>query len=155
VYTANLYPPIFFYANNPSELGIPLEEILKTSLRRLNDRDDLVFEGCGRSISVRIEWPGYLPWNNSLLTRDYRKTPGPITKGRLAKNLASCIYKFIEKKKTTRRMEIDADPVWRIGDRRIKYEDLILVSLHHVSQGSWQPQLRLRSQIQGASIRAQ
>jgi hypothetical protein len=55
VYMANLYSPILFYAKNPSELGVPLEEILKTSSRCLDDRDDLVLEGCGRSISVRIE----------------------------------------------------------------------------------------------------
>jgi hypothetical protein len=33
------------------------------------------------------------------------------------------------------------------GPNDVKFEDLVLVSLHHVSQGSWQPQLRLRRQI--------
>ncbi|OJA19775.1 hypothetical protein AZE42_03988 [Rhizopogon vesiculosus] len=94
VYTANLSPPIFFYAE--SELGIALEEIIQTESPRLCDRDDLVFDGSGRSISVRIEWPGYRPWKKQLLTRDYRKTPGPITKARLAKNLARCIRQFIK-----------------------------------------------------------
>ncbi|OAX38971.1 hypothetical protein K503DRAFT_865763 [Rhizopogon vinicolor AM-OR11-026] len=154
VYMANLSPPILFYAENPSELGIALEEIVQTESPRLCDGDDLVLDGSGRSISVRIKWPGYPLWNKQLLTRDYRKTPGPITKARLAKNLARCIRQFIKKMKT-RRMEIDADPVWKIGDRRIRFEDLILVSLHHVSQGSWQPQLRIRRQMQGVSNRAQ
>jgi len=42
-------------------------------------------------------------------------------------------------------MEEDADPRWRIGDgpNDIKLEDLVLVSMHHVSLGSWQPQLWL------------
>lgn len=95
VHTAILSSPIFFYAEKPSELGISLEEILEQNSRRLSDRDDLVFEGGGRSISLRIEWPGYLSWNCQLPTRDYRKTPGPITKARLAKNLATCIRKFV------------------------------------------------------------
>ncbi|KAG2122112.1 hypothetical protein DEU56DRAFT_78395 [Suillus clintonianus] len=153
VHTAILSSPIFFYAEKPSELGISLEEILEKNSRRLSDRDDLVFEGGGRSISLRIEWPGYLSWNCQLPTRDYRKTPGPITKARLAKNLATCIRKFV-RKMATHHMEAGADPMWRISPRRIKFEDLILVSLDHVSQGSWQPQLRLRRQVRGASSRA-
>lgn len=44
------------------------------------------------------------------------------------------------------RMEEDADPRWRVGKGpgRIGLNDLVLVSMHHVSMGSWQPQLRLR-----------
>lgn len=52
VYTAILSPPILFYAENSSELGIALDEI---QTRRLRDKDDVVLQGCGRSISVRIE----------------------------------------------------------------------------------------------------
>lgn len=33
------------------------------------------------------------------------------------------------------------------GPNNVRLEDLILVSLHHVSQGSWQPHLRLRRHI--------
>lgn len=42
-------------------------------------------------------------------------------------------------------MEEDGNPLWRIGDGPddIRLEDLVLVSIHHVSLGSWQPQLRL------------
>jgi len=43
--------------------------------------------------------------------------------------------------------EDDSDARWRVstgpGLNYIRFEDLILVSLHHVSIGSWQPQLRL------------
>ena len=40
----------------------------------------------------------------------------------------------------------EANRRWRVGGTNgIKLEDLILVSMHHVSRGSWQPQLRLRS----------
>lgn len=55
VHAAILSPPILFYVENPFELGILLEEIIKTHSRRLCDRDDTVLEGSGRSISVRIE----------------------------------------------------------------------------------------------------
>lgn len=55
VYAADLSPPILFYVENPSGLGIFLEEIMKTHSQRLCDSDDQVLEGSGRSISVRIE----------------------------------------------------------------------------------------------------
>lgn len=43
-------------------------------------------------------------------------------------------------------LEDDADARWRVGPghEHVKLEDLILVSIHHVSMGSWQPHLRLR-----------
>lgn len=96
VHKANLSSPILFHAEKSSELGIALEEIFKKNPRHLSDRDDIVFEGGGRTISVRIEWPGYPSWVRQLTTRDYRKTPGPITKAKLARNLATCIHKFIQ-----------------------------------------------------------
>ncbi|KAG2042453.1 hypothetical protein BDR03DRAFT_559114 [Suillus americanus] len=152
VHKANLSLPILFFVEKPSELGISLKDVLQKKLRRLSDRDDLVFEGGGQSISVRIEWPGYPSWNRQLPTRDYRKTRGPITKAKLAKHLATCISKFIQEMET-RRMEADSDSMWRISPRHIKFEDLILVSLDHVSQGSWQPRLHLRRQKRGGSSR--
>jgi hypothetical protein len=44
-------------------------------------------------------------------------------------------------------MQVGSDRQWRIGLLDIRVDDIILVSLHHVSQGSWQPQLRLRRTI--------
>lgn len=41
-------------------------------------------------------------------------------------------------------LEVDAERSWKVGTQHIKMEDLILVSLHHVSKGSWQPHFRLR-----------
>lgn len=43
---------------------------------------------------------------------------------------------------------VGAEKIWRVGVQHIKVEDLILVSLHHVSKGSWQPHFRLRRDIQ-------
>lgn len=53
-------------------------------------------------------------------------------------------------------MEDGSDDKWRIGDRPddIKLEDLMLVSIHHVSLGSWQPHLRLRRPLSSIPIRS-
>ncbi|KAG1750050.1 hypothetical protein EDD22DRAFT_916690 [Suillus occidentalis] len=134
VNTAKLSPPIMFYAEKPSELGIALEDILKKNSRRLSDRDDLVFEGGSRSISLRIE-------------KTIARHQAPLLKKNLQKTLLPGIRRFIQK---THRgnMEADPNPMWRISADGIKFEDIILVSLNHVSQGSWQPQLRVRRQAQ-------
>jgi hypothetical protein len=50
-------------------------------------------------------------------------------------------------------MEMEADRRWRVGTRHIRMEDLILVSLHNISKGSWQPQLRLRTPLSEIQLR--
>lgn len=55
MHKAILSSPILFHSKKPSELGIALKEVFKKNPRRLSSRDDLVFEGGGRTISVRIE----------------------------------------------------------------------------------------------------
>ncbi|KAF7965315.1 hypothetical protein HWV62_13934 [Athelia sp. TMB] len=148
---AALSPPILFECTSPLELGLPLDDALKSRTRRLVDRDAKVFEGCGPSVSIRIEWPGVAGWSRQIPTRDFRAPPGPITRAKLAKNVAKCVQRFMVDTQG-RPLEVDgADGEvgaaeaarWRTGSR-VRFEDLILVSLHHVSQGSWQPHLRLR-----------
>ncbi|KAF8845191.1 hypothetical protein BDN67DRAFT_893484 [Paxillus ammoniavirescens] len=138
---------IFFYSQ--SELGISLDDALKQRLKHLDDKDEPMFVGCGPSVSIRLQacsgslWPGYRPWTKQIPTMDFKKSKGPITKIKLAKNIANCVRRFIEAG-DSKAMEPDSDRRWRVGKRNIKVEDLVLVSLHHVSKGSWQPQLRLR-----------
>ena len=44
-----------------------------------------------------------------------------------------------------RPMEEEADPRWRVGPHHITIDDLDIVGLQHVSMGSWQVHLRVRS----------
>ncbi|KAF8557780.1 hypothetical protein OG21DRAFT_1505038 [Imleria badia] len=137
-----LQETIFFRSNDSSELGISLDDALKQRLRHLKDKDDNMFVGCGPSVSIRIQWPGYASWSKQIPTMDFKTPKGPITRAKLAKNIATCIRRFAESVQD-KPMEAESDRKWKIGNRHIKVEDLILVSLHHVSKGSWQPQLRL------------
>ncbi|KAH7907264.1 hypothetical protein BJ138DRAFT_521918 [Hygrophoropsis aurantiaca] len=143
---ASLSPPIVFHVEDPYEWGIPLEDASRMKMKRLIGKEDLMFEDCGPSVSIRIQWPGYDSWTRQIPTKDFRVPKGPITRAKLAKNVANCLRRFIEKK-AKEPMHEDAEKKWRVGPRHIKVEDLILVSLHHISQGSWQPQLRLRRDI--------
>ncbi|KAF7770486.1 hypothetical protein Agabi119p4_6460 [Agaricus bisporus var. burnettii] len=138
--------PIFFWMTGPDECGIPLSDALHSRVKRLRDRDVAVFEGRGPSVSIRLEWPGYRQWSRQIPTKDFRSPPGPITLAKLAKNVAKCVQRFIEDRQHSR-LEDDADPAWRVGlsgPRVITLDDIILVSMYHVSLGSWQPQLRLK-----------
>ena len=51
------------------------------------------------------------------------------------------------KKMLNKPLEAGAERGWKVGRQHIEVEDLILVSLHHVSKGSWQPQFRLRRDV--------
>jgi hypothetical protein len=119
-----------------------------------------------------FQWPGYRQWSRQIPTKDFRSPPGPITIAKLAKNVAKCVQRFMLvstsslchsfsfqltrqlKDRKMLPMEEGAEEKWRIGDRPndIKVEDLMLVSIHHVSLGSWQPQLRLRRPRSVSSI---
>jgi len=142
-----LSSPIVFKAEEPHEWGIALDDALKCRTKRLLDKDALMFDGCGPSVSIQLEWPG-APWSRQIPTKDFRSPPGPITRAKLAKNIAKCVQRFI--KDTQGKNISDEEDInafrFRVGTgpSDVKLEDLILVSLHHVSQGSWQPHLRLR-----------
>ncbi|KAJ8595632.1 hypothetical protein M405DRAFT_320757 [Rhizopogon salebrosus TDB-379] len=141
---ANLKEPIIFITTHPDQWGIALEDALRARMKELHGRDDQMFEDCGPSVSIRLQWPGYRAWTKQIPTMDFKSPKCPITKGKLAKNIANCVKRFIEDKEKER-MEMEADRRWKVGTRYIRMEDLMLVSLHHISKGSWQPQLRLRT----------
>ncbi|KAF9054426.1 hypothetical protein BJ165DRAFT_714621 [Panaeolus papilionaceus] len=139
-----LDPPLYFYTEHPDQCGISLKDALQFRTKNLRDRDMVVFQNRGPSVSIRLEWPGYRQWSRQIPTKDFRSPPGPITLAKLAKNVAKCVQRFMQDRKSLP-MEEDGNPLWRIGDGPddIRLEDLVLVSIHHVSLGSWQPQLRL------------
>ncbi|OBZ73112.1 hypothetical protein A0H81_06650 [Grifola frondosa] len=138
-----LAEPIMFIMQNPEACGIVLRDALTSKFMRLVGREDLMFEGRGPSVSIRLMWPGYAPWSRQIPTRDFRTPPLPITRSKLAKNVAKTIQRFISDMHK-RPMEDGADPRWRVGEGRITVDDLVLVGLENVSMGSWQAHVRLR-----------
>jgi hypothetical protein len=43
-----------------------------------------------------LKWPCYRSWSNQIPTRDFRNPPGPITREKLAKNIAKQVERFIK-----------------------------------------------------------
>jgi len=79
-------------------------------------------------------------------SHNWRRTKGLITKEKLAQSLAKTTGQFIENV-SNKPLEIGAERSWKVGTQHIGVEDLILVSLHNVSKGSWQPHFRLRRNV--------
>ena len=109
----SLSAPIVFVTKEPLEWGISLEDIRNGNTQRLVDRNDLVLQDCGPSVSIRInvseqpssvmglmtvahQWPGYSPFKCQISSRNWRKMKGPITKAKLAQSLAKTTGRFIE-----------------------------------------------------------
>ncbi|KAF8420345.1 hypothetical protein L210DRAFT_3425104 [Boletus edulis BED1] len=142
----SLSAPIVFVTKEPLEWGISLEDVRNGKTLHLVDKDAPVLGDCGPSIYIRINWPGYPSFKRQISSRNWRKMKGPITKAKLAQNIAKTTSQFIEKM-SNKPLEVGAERSWKVGPQHIKLEDLILVSLHHVSKGSWQPQFRLRRDV--------
>ncbi|KAK7687935.1 hypothetical protein QCA50_009154 [Cerrena zonata] len=138
-----LEQPIMFYVSGPDGLGISCRDALSSRFIRLRDRDDQMFINRGPSVSIRVQWPGYPAWSRQIPTRDFRTPPGPITRAKLAKNVAKTVDRFIIEN-SQKPMEDDADSRWRVGNDHISVDRLEIVGLQHVSMGSWQVHLRLR-----------
>lgn len=141
-----LEPPIMFFLQGPAECGIPLRDALTGKYIRLAGRDDPMFRERGPSVSIRLRWPGYGNWSRQIPTKDFRSPPCPITRSKLAKNIARTVERFI-KEKSRASMDTDEDPNWKVGPGHITIDDLVLVGLQHVSKGSWQCHLRLNRSL--------
>ncbi|KAI0334506.1 hypothetical protein GY45DRAFT_1242225 [Cubamyces sp. BRFM 1775] len=138
----DLEAPILFWIHSPEGLGIPLKDAITSRFVKLQGRDDPMFEGRGPSVSIRLNWPGYPPWSRQIPTRDFRSPPQPVTRAKLARNVAKTIKRFIEDMEN-RDLEDPTQSKWRVGKNAIRLDDLVLVGLQHVSMGSWQAHLRV------------
>ncbi|CDO77674.1 hypothetical protein BN946_scf184969.g25 [Trametes cinnabarina] len=146
---AELEGPIFFWTlftdgsgRTFKTLGIPLLDAFNSRFVDLMDRDDPMFQERGPQVSIRINWPGYAPWGRQIPTRDFRSPPLPVTRSKLARNVAKTVQRFILEM-DGRAMDDNAQEAWRVGERHIQLGDLMLIGLQHVSMGSWQAHLRL------------
>ncbi|RPD64280.1 hypothetical protein L226DRAFT_544881 [Lentinus tigrinus ALCF2SS1-7] len=137
-----LEEPIMFFTHHPAGCGIMLKDAIASKFSTLIDRDDSMFEGRGPSVSIRLNWPGYAPWSRQIPTRDFRSPPHPITRAKLARNVAKTISRFIQEMESQQQEDAN-EAKWKVGSSGIKLENLMLVGLQHVSMGSWQAHVRL------------
>ena len=115
---------------------------------------------------MSFQWHGYQPWSRQIPTRDFKSTPGPITKDKLAKSIAKVVDRFITvssfpvvnmsrltllssifKETKDTQMIYGSNPAWKVGNGDITLDDLVLIALLHVSRGSWQVVLCLNREL--------
>lgn len=135
------YSGIIKFSMSDGRCGISMKAALDKVFSGFEDRDAPMLVDCGTSISLRLEWPGCHPWTKQIKTRDWRKTPRPITRAKLATEIAKTTRKFIDIMED----KPQTDHRWRVGNgaNRININDLVLVRLERVSKASWQPHFRL------------
>jgi len=129
------------FSMSDGRCGFSMAAALNKDFGGLKDRDTAMLVDCGTSISLRLEWPGCPPWTKQIKTRDWRKAPRPINRGKLAIEIAKATRKFISMMQNTPQ----TDRYWRVGNgaNQIRIDDLVLVRLERVSKASWQPHFRL------------
>jgi len=122
--------------------GIALMDAMNENFDSLMGRDEPMFASyAGPAITLRLEWPGYKSWTRQIKTKDWRREPKPITKAKLAFEVARKVRDFMQE-------NIDEPVVpgterWKVGPGFIEVKDLVLVRMVHVSKGSWQAEFRV------------
>jgi len=120
--------------------GIPLRDALRCKYGGLSGRDDPMFVGSRTSISIRIEWPDHPSWAQQMRTKDWKRKPSPITKAKLATEVAKKVNRFLEDNRGRNHRGSQRDT---LSPCHVDFDRLVLVALEHVSLASWQPHLRL------------
>ncbi|KAF9650499.1 hypothetical protein BDM02DRAFT_1381798 [Thelephora ganbajun] len=141
--------PIVFNVNS-GEPGIRLSAALNRKFAHLRDRDDLVFESSkSPTITMRLEWPGYMSWSRQVRILDSRSVRQSISREKLAYEVAKTVSAFAQpqnRKRSSAEGALCRDRTWDIGEGGLGLDDLVLVRVENVSKGSWQPQFLMHRQ---------
>ncbi|EKM52681.1 uncharacterized protein PHACADRAFT_211903 [Phanerochaete carnosa HHB-10118-sp] len=89
--------------------------------------------------TLRLEWPGYAPWNCNIQGTERAGHSEPVLLSVLAERVAHAVEKFLAKSVQQNADIPPSKPGWNVD--AIRFEGLSLVELRHVSEGSWQPVL--------------
>jgi len=135
----SLNMPIFFLHDDRVTLGLPLLKALKGVRALLQGADDTAPVGSCSTMYIRINWPGYGDWNSQIMTKDQTMARNTVTLEKFVKRVAGAVGRFLDDAERVQ----GQDSNWRVGTGGITREDVILIGVVHVSQGSWQPILQL------------
>ncbi|KAI0092242.1 hypothetical protein BDY19DRAFT_903949 [Irpex rosettiformis] len=135
-------PTINFEENNSS--GVNLGRAFRNELGNLHHADFTpVLNVTAKKFTLRINWPGYLPWCDVLHAFDHCYDAHPVTLARLAHMVARKIRLCFEDLGTDAHRSRASNPDWIVNN--VNFENLFLVRLVHVGKGSWQPVITYRS----------
>lgn len=122
------------------ESGARLSDVLEGNWTGFEGRDDRSLFGSDRSqIFLRVHLVGCSPWNSKINITDFTAGRRPITRARLATEVAKGLSKFIAREKLNGH---DAGHP-RCGWGDVSLRNVILTRITRVSVASWQPELFL------------
>ncbi|KAH9986941.1 hypothetical protein BJV77DRAFT_806792 [Russula vinacea] len=136
--------PIFFVHEERRILGLRLAQARRGNVEGLLDGRAPALVGDCKTTSIRIKWPGYNAWTGEITTREASPAQNTITLETLAESVADAVRQFLE---------IGAGqqcglPAWRVGGQGgITANEIILIGLIQITEGSWQPILQLERHI--------
>ncbi|KAH9993730.1 hypothetical protein BJV74DRAFT_770768 [Russula compacta] len=137
---AQLHMPVFF-VNTNGTLGVPVVNAAagQMSLRGANAPAPL---GDKTTTKIRISWPGYGPSEQQVQLRDQTPYRNPISLERFVKHLGSRVQQFLL------HMPVhDPNSRWIVGHGRITFNEVMIIGVVQVSEGSWMPILQLVNRV--------
>ncbi|KAF8494388.1 hypothetical protein F5888DRAFT_655532 [Russula emetica] len=143
--------PIFFVQSDGTTLGLPLNQAASGNCSALLNAHRPAPVGQQHTTFIRILWSGYSEWSSQIMTRDQTPAHNTIPMEALAARVARAVCRFLQDCAGQR----CTSPAWFIGRGGITANDIILVGLIQVTQGSWQPILQLNRFVfsQSSNIR--
>ncbi|GJE98433.1 hypothetical protein PsYK624_146630 [Phanerochaete sordida] len=135
-------PTIHFNQIGGKTFGLWVSQVLTCNLDCdfINGDERLPLSKKRQTILIRINWPGYLPWE--IITQGFaHQSSIPITRGKLTRTIAQAIQSMIMNESSGRSPEFAE--AWSL--ERMSTRDILLTELHQVSEDSWQPVLCCRT----------
>ncbi|KAI0339045.1 hypothetical protein BDW22DRAFT_1487138 [Trametopsis cervina] len=117
--------------------GVKLADALTSNLNHLDRAGELVELGptMAKKVTLRINWPGYDNWSDTIHLLDHGYDANQITRAKLAYEIARKVRTCLQDLATLRSRDATQD--WWAA--RYPIERLVLLELRHVAAGSWQP----------------
>ncbi|KAG0702219.1 hypothetical protein DFH29DRAFT_805273, partial [Suillus ampliporus] len=94
-------------------------------------------------LTLPVKWPGYPSFTKQIASKDWKKNKVIQHTRKAGDESCGCQFLLSLGQKHANTPCEPPNSAWRIGPNGIRIEHLVLVSLHRVSQGSWQPKLSL------------
>ncbi|KAF8657413.1 hypothetical protein AX16_002210 [Volvariella volvacea WC 439] len=132
------YPTITFDYLGSQNQGVPMRELIARSANALDSMIggayDPVFSQIGvQSITFCILWHGYthVEWKQTVNVDEFE----PMTRAQLGATISRNFSQFIEK---VSQESYTGAPEWSVGNGRVKFDQLVLVSLSNIADNVWQ-----------------
>lgn len=126
-------------------LGQNMGDALRNQFPGLCGRDDPVLQGARGAISCRMSFPGYSPNKPvQICTTDYRKDRHPITRSKLAYDVAKKLGQYLDLMRSSHVIDATTNNLWTIGQGFMHLDNMYLSELESVSKGSYQPTIWVR-----------